>query len=115
MTDFTDLTDAADVAADLDLPFHYGPDVRMPCFACFIESMLEAVDDGFDTADEKQAAIDLAVTQIADCMGVMFLQLAVDAPGSVAIFTERIQALVGANTDTMPAAMTAPAPHKHHH
>lgn len=113
MTDFTDLADAADDEQS-DMPFHYGPDAQMPCFACFIETLLEAVEDGFDSTDAKQRAVDMAVTQIADCMGALFLQLAVNAESSVTIFTDRIRTLVEVNSATLPAA-PAPAPHKHHH
>jgi hypothetical protein len=111
MTDHTDLTDDAD-DAELDLPFHYGPDASMPCFACFVESMLLALDD-CDTIAEKRTAIDIALTQIADCIGALFLQLALDAEGSVTLFTERIRTLVAANSDAAPPA--TPAPDKQHH
>jgi hypothetical protein len=111
MTDLNKLTDAAD-DAELDLPFHYGPDTSMPCFACFVESMLSALDD-CDTLAEKQHAMDIALTQIADCIGALFLQLALDSEGAVSVFSERIHALVAANNGAEPAPAAAPDKHQH--
>jgi hypothetical protein len=113
MTDYTDLTDVAD-AAEFDLPFHYDPDVQLPCFACFVETMLMALNN-FDTTAEKQAAVNMAVTQIADCMGALFLHLAVDAEGTVAVFAERMHKLVAMNNADQPAMTPAPESDKHHH
>jgi hypothetical protein len=112
MTDFTDLTDAAD--DEMDLP-HYGPDVQMPCFACFVDSILDAAND-FDTTAAKQHALNLALTQIADCMGTLFVEFAADPVTGVDIFTARIREVIALATDA-PAAPVAitPAPNKHHH
>lgn len=71
-----------DPTSAFDVPAHYGDMAVLPCFACFLEEVLEAAGDVYD--DDGPDAYDLAMAnalrQMADGIGAMLAVLTPDSP-----------------------------------
>lgn len=84
MNDSTDLPNMAPLAhvANLD----------MPCFACFLNDLVFALNDVYSEASpaDYEVAMETALHQVADGLARLFLAACADAQAQRAVFNERI-------------------------
>jgi hypothetical protein len=71
-----------DNLVDFEVPAHYGPTIELPCFACWLESVLHAAGNVYDDEGQKayEAALGEALKQMATGMGALLANLLPDRP-----------------------------------